>query len=203
MSSTSTTSSPPSASTSPGAKTIVDVTACPGTDSCKLGISSSRGLAGELRTRLYAKNAQLDEAIGNLHIKISGCFNSCGQHHISDIGFYGVNRNVKGYSVPHFQVILGGQWTENAKNYGLAVAAVPSKNIPAVVERITERYTNEREPGESFQAYIKRVGKRDLKAMLEDLTAVPGYDEDHSFYSDWGDPREYTHGDRGTGDVRG
>ena len=63
----------------PGAKTIVDITACPGTDSCKLGISSSRGLAAELRKRLTQKNAMLDEAIGKLHIKISGCFNSCGQ----------------------------------------------------------------------------------------------------------------------------
>src|SRR6185436_12688151 len=73
----------------PGATSIVDVTACPGTDTCKLGISSSRGLAGELRNRLVQKSYQLDAAIKALHIKVNGCFNSCGDHHVSDIGFYG------------------------------------------------------------------------------------------------------------------
>ena len=187
----------------PGAKTIVDITACPGTDSCKLGISSSRGLAAELQRRLAEKGAMLDEAIGGLHIKVSGCFNSCGQHHISDIGFYGVNRNVGGRSVAHFQVILGGRWRDNGGSYGLAVAAVPSRNIPAVVELITDRFRAERESGENFQDFIARLGKRELKAMFEDLRKVPGYDEDRSFYSDWGDPREYTHGDRGKGECAG
>src|SRR5262245_61806408 len=83
----------------PGAQTIVDVTACPGTDTCKLGIASSRGLASELRSRLVAKSVELDEAVQGLHIKISGCFNSCGQHHIADLGFYGVSRNVGGLHV--------------------------------------------------------------------------------------------------------
>ena len=98
----------------PGAGTIVDVTACPGTDTCKLGIASSRGLAAELRTRLAAQSMQLDQAVRDLRIKVSGCFNSCGQHHIADLGFYGVSRNVGGFTVPHFQVVLGGQWSENA-----------------------------------------------------------------------------------------
>ena len=186
-----------------GAGTIADVTACPGTDSCKLGISSSQGLAEELRKRLDAKGAQLDEAIGDLHVKVSGCFNSCAQHHISDIGFYGVNRNIKGRSVPHFQVILGGKWKENGGAYGLAVCAVPSKNVPAALDLITGRYTAERNAGENFQDYIARLGRRELKAMLEELIKVPSYEEDASFYSDWGDPREYTHGDRGKGECAG
>ncbi len=186
-----------------GAGTIVDVTACPGTDSCKLGISSSRGLAGELRRRLGAKNLQIDEALGNLHIKISGCFNSCGQHHVADLGFYGVNRSVKGYSVPHFQVILGGKWVDNGGAYGLAIAAVPSKNIPELVDRLTGRFARERTPGESFQEFIGRIGKRELKVMFDDLTKVPDYEADKSYYSDWGDSREYTHGDRGKGECAG
>jgi sulfite reductase (ferredoxin) len=84
----------------PGAGTIVDVTSCPGTDTCKLGIASSRGLAGELRTRLAEKAANLDAAVQGLRIKVSGCFNSCGQHHVADLGFYGNSRNVGGYTVP-------------------------------------------------------------------------------------------------------
>ena len=76
----------------PCAGTIVDVTACPGTDTCKLGIASSRGLAAELRHRLAAQYHELDQAVKDLRIKISGCFNSCGQHHAADIGFYGISR---------------------------------------------------------------------------------------------------------------
>ncbi|MGH7773055.1 MAG: nitrite/sulfite reductase, partial [Candidatus Binatia bacterium] len=102
----------------PDGGTIVDVTACPGTDTCKLGIASSRGLARELHYRLSEKSLELDEAIKNLRIKVSGCFNSCGQHHIADIGFYGINRNVNGYQVPHFQVLLGGKLRDNAGEYG-------------------------------------------------------------------------------------
>ena len=187
----------------PGAGTIVDVTACPGTDTCKLGISSSRGLAGELRTRLAAKSFMLDEAVKNLRIKISGCFNSCGQHHIADLGFYGMSINVGNRKVPHFQVVLGGKWQDNAGAYGLPLVRVPSKRIPEVIDRVTDRYVRERTANESFQDFLKRVGKKDLRAMLEDLTKIPPYEVDPSFYSDWGDPREYTIGDMGVGECAG
>ena len=187
----------------PGAGTIVDVVACPGTDTCKLGISSSRGLAGELRARLVAKGYELDQAIRGLHIKISGCFNSCGQHHVADLGFYGVSRNKNGYTVPHFQLVLGGKWEENAGAYGLAIGAVPSKRIPETVDRITSRYLEERLAGESFHNYAKRIGKAALKAMIDDLTFVPPHDMDAAYYVDWADAREYTIGDIGIGECAG
>ncbi len=187
----------------PGAGTILDITACPGTDTCKLGISSSRGLAAELRKRLAEKSFQLDEAVQNLHIKISGCFNSCGQHHVADLGFYGVSRKMGGYAVPHFQLVLGGEWTHNAGSYGLPVMAIPSKNIPEVVTRLTEWYVTGRRNGEAFQDFIKRIGKTELKSKLEDLTRLPAAQTDRSFFSDWGDPREYSLGDLGIGECAG
>jgi len=187
----------------PGAATLVDITACPGTDTCKLGISSSRGLAAELRRRVEARNFQLDDAVKDLRIKISGCFNSCGQHHIADIGFYGVSRKVGNRTVPHFQVILGGQTRDNASAYGLATLAVPSKAVPEAVERLCGLFVRERAKGESFQAVIARVGKASVRALLEDLTRVPAYADDSSYYSDWGDPREYTIGDIGVGECAG
>ena len=186
-----------------GAGSIVDVTACPGTDTCKLGIASSRGLAGEIRTRLAAKFMEMDEAVRNLRVKISGCFNSCGQHHIADIGFYGTSRTIGNHKVPHFQVVLGGKWVENAGSYGLAMGSVPAKRIPEVLERITERYVKERTGGQSFQEFIRHIGKKELRNSLEDLMQVPPYQEDASFYSDWGDPREFTIGDMGTGECAG
>ena len=185
------------------AATIVDVTACPGTDTCKLGIASSRGLARELRFRLGEKSLQLDEAVKNLRIKVSGCFNSCGQHHIADIGFYGINRNVKGFQVPHFQVILGGKFQDNAGEYGVAIGAVPSKRIPEAVLSITEFYVRQRRKDERFQEFVARVGKKAIKDLLEDLTKIPAHEVDRSYYSDWGDPREFTLADMGVGECAG
>ena len=186
-----------------GAGTIVDVTACPGTDTCKLGIASSRGLAAEIRTRLAGKFFNLDEAVKNLRIKISGCFNSCGQHHVADLGFYGTSRTIGNRKVPHFQVVLGGKWQDNAGAYGLAMGTVPSRRIPEVVERITDRFVRERQETETFQVFVKRIGKQELRNMLEPLMQVPAYEQDPSFYSDWGDPREFSIGDLGVGECAG
>ena len=186
-----------------GAGTIVDITACPGTDTCKLGIASSRGLAGEIRTRLASKFVEIDEAVKNLRIKISGCFNSCGQHHISDIGFYGTSRTLGNRKVPHFQVVLGGKWQENAAAYGLAIGSVPAKQIPTVLERITERYVRGRQDHQSFQDFVRQIGKKELRGMLEDLMKLPSYEDNPSFFTDWGNPREFTIGDMGTGECAG
>jgi sulfite reductase (ferredoxin) len=185
------------------AATIVDVTACPGTDTCKLGIASSRGLARELRYRLGEKSLELDQAVKNLRIKVSGCFNSCGQHHVADIGFYGINRNVKGFQVPHFQVILGGKFRDNAGEYGVAVGAVPSKRVPEAVLSITEYYVRRRLRDESFQDFVRRIGKKEIKDLLEDLTKIPAHEVGPSYYTDWGDPREFTLTDMGTGECAG
>jgi len=188
---------------SPGADSIVDVTACPGTDTCKLGIASSRGLAGELWERLSAVQYDLDEAVRDLKIKVSGCFNSCGQHHVADIGFYGVTRKRHGYSVPHFQMILGGQMEGNAQSYGLPQFAIPAKRVPEAITRLTGWYGRERDQQEGFQDFIKRQGKPALKDLLKDLTEIAPYEEDADPYTDWHDPREYTTGDIGVGECAG
>jgi sulfite reductase beta subunit-like hemoprotein/uncharacterized protein (UPF0332 family) len=185
------------------AATIIDVTACPGTDTCKLGIASSRGLARELRYRLGEKSLELDAAVKNLRIKVSGCFNSCGQHHIADIGFYGINRNVKGFQVPHFQVILGGKFHDNAGEYGMPIGAVPSKRVPEAVLTISEFYVRTRRSNERFQDFVTRIGKKEIKGLLEDLTKIPAHEVDPSYYSDWGDPREFTLEDMGVGECAG
>ncbi len=187
----------------PGAGTLIDITSCPGTDTCKLGISSSRGLAGELSRRLAERAYELDASVQNLRVKVSGCFNSCGQHHVADIGFYGVSRKAGQHRVPHFQVVLGGQWSDNAGAYGLPMVAIPSKNVPEALTRITDQFVLDRQPDENFQAFARRTGKVAMKALLQDLTQIPGYAENPSFYSDWGDAREYTIKDLGVGECAG
>ena len=188
----------------PYAGNILDIVACPGTDTCKLGISSSRGLAAELRKQLAEKRVQMDQAVENLHVKISGCFNSCGQHHVADIGFYGASRTVNGFKVPHFQVVLGGQWEENAGSYGLPIVAIPSKRIPTALDRITEMYVSQREPTERFVQFVNRIGKLKMRELLEDLSEnIPDHDDDPLLFSDWGDPRLYSLGDIGKGECSG
>jgi sulfite reductase (ferredoxin) len=187
----------------PGASTISDITACPGTDTCKLGISSSRALAAELSKELRSSGLDRDPNAKHLHIKTSGCFNSCGQHHVADLGFLGVSRNVGGRRVPHFQLVVGGQWTNNAGSYGLAIGAVPSKRVPEVVKRLTERYAKERHDSESLADFVNRIGKKTIRALVEELQQLPSHEQDPSFYSDWGDPREYTISDMGEGECAG
>ncbi|MBC8039681.1 MAG: nitrite/sulfite reductase, partial [Opitutaceae bacterium] len=186
-----------------GASTISDITACPGTDTCKLGISSSRSLAAELTKQIRKSGIDQDPNAKHLHIKTSGCFNSCGQHHVADLGFLGVSRNVGGRRVPHFQLVVGGQWTNNAGSYGLAIGAVPSKRVPEIVKRLTERFAKERQGEETFADFTTRIGKKTIRAMVEELQALPTYDQDPSYYSDWGDPREYTISDMGEGECAG
>jgi sulfite reductase (ferredoxin) len=115
-----------------------------------------------------------------------------------------VARNVQGYKVPHFQVVVGGQWEENAGSYGMPIVAIPSKRIPEVVERISEFYLKNRAGGELFTNFVKRIGKLKVRELLDDLTQDhPSHDIDPSFYTDWGDPREFTTGDIGKGECAG
>ena len=186
-----------------GAGTITDVTSCPGTDTCKLGISSSRGLSAELRARLEARSLQFDKTLKHVQIKVSGCNNSCGQHHVADIGFYGSSRNIGAYKVPHFLLLLGGALEDNAGNYGLAIGAIPSKRAPETVDRLLDLYSAERLDGEMFRAWVMRVGKKAVKEKIQDLMEVPPYEQDKSFYVDWHDSREYSIGDIGVGECAG
>jgi sulfite reductase (ferredoxin) len=114
-----------------------------------------------------------------------------------------VSRNVNGRRVPHFQLVVGGELTNNAANYGLAIGAIPSKNVPKAVKWLTDFYVRDKQPGETFKNFVDRVGKKPIRKMVDELNQVPSYEQDPSFYSDWGDPREYTVGDQGVGECAG
>jgi sulfite reductase (ferredoxin) len=186
-----------------GAESIIDITACPGTDTCKLGIGSSRGLAGELRRRMAVKEWQYNQAVKDIRIKISGCFNSCSQHMVAEIGFYGSSRQVQRRRVPHFNLVLGGEWANNASTYGKSMGVLPSKRIPDVVEFLIDTFMQERQANEKFSQFFNRIGRKEMKERLKPFTDVPTYDEDPSFYSDWADSREFTLGDIGVGECAG
>jgi sulfite reductase (ferredoxin) len=105
--------------------------------------------------------------------------------------------------MPHFQLVIGGQWANNGGSYGLAVGAIPSKRVPEAVELITDAFVKQHTAGESFQAWTARIGKAKVRDMLKGLMELPSYDENPDMYRDWGDPREYTTGDMGVGECAG
>ena len=109
----------------------------------------------------------------NLHIKISGCFNSCSQHHTADLGFTASAARLQGTQCRISRLSSAASGSITLGPYGLPVVAIPSKSIPQVVTRLTDRYVAQRNTGESFKDFIKRVGKAELKKMLEDLTKPP------------------------------
>ena len=123
---------------------------------------------------------------------------------MADLGFYGSSRTVNGIKVPHFQVVVGGQWESNGGAYGLPIVAVPSKRVPEAVDRITGFYLQEKQKGESFHNFIKRVGKGPVRKLLDPLVEnLPTPEVEPSLYTDWGDPRSYSIGDIGIGECSG
>ncbi|MBI2952663.1 sulfurtransferase TusA family protein [bacterium] len=186
-----------------GSGSIVDVTACPGADTCNLGITSSRGLAREIRKTLLGSGEAFAKDLEDIKIKISGCPNSCGQHHIANIGFFGTSVRVGDRIVPHFQLVLGGQTEENAAAYGLATVKIPSKNAPAAVRLLADTYRKERKEGERFNDFIRRLGKARLRDLMADLRAVPAFEEGSDYYRDWGHDAEFSLKDMGVGECAG
>ena len=172
-----------------GAESLVDITACPGTDSCKLGVSSSRGLAAHLRGHFIESGVQ--DEIKGFRIKISGCPNSCGQHHIANIGFFGSSRRMGQHIAPYYQVLLGGHMIENASSYGLASGKIHGRYIPDFIEELTGKYTVERNEDESFTDYVARLGKAEIKQILSKYDKIPSYEEAPEFYVDTGDTKEF------------
>ena len=173
----------------PGAESLVDITACPGTDSCKLGVSSSRGLAAHLRGHFIETGHKED--IKDFRIKISGCPNSCGQHHIANIGFFGSSRRIGEHIAPYYLVLLGGHMIENASSYGLATGKIHGKYIPEFIEELTGKYSDEKIEEETFTDYVARLGKAEIKQILSKYDKIPTYEEAPEFYVDTGDTKDY------------
>ncbi|WP_243027013.1 nitrite/sulfite reductase [Thermus albus] len=171
---------------SPQAHTILDITRCPGADTCNLAITHSRGLAQALEAHLANLPLVRDPGLRPIAMKISGCPNSCGQHHIADIGFYGSSRKVGEREVPHYTLLLGGRTREGEARFGQIVARIPARRTPEAVERILRRYQQERQEGENFQAFLDRVGVASFKPLLADLQEIPPYEEAPGFYEDLG-----------------
>ena len=173
-----------------GSGRLADITACPGTDSCKLGIASSRGLAAVMQEKFSNGLSRLADR-DDLKVKISGCFNSCGQHHIADIGLFGSVQRKGNHSAPVFQITVGGTMKNNAASYGLAVGKVAAKNAPDAIAKLTDLYTAEKQEGETFNAFADRMGRTRMKDELDEFAVKSTYEETPELYEDNRQPWEY------------
>jgi len=153
-----------------GASTIGDVTSCPGAESCKLAVTQSRGLGRLLSDTLAARPDLAQEAAAGV-IKISGCPNGCGQHHIATLGFQGSVRKVDGRAVPQYFVMVGGAATSEGATFARLAAKVPARRVGKAVERLLDWYRRDRSDQESPQGFFARVKVTDVKTLLADLEA--------------------------------
>jgi len=169
----------------PSADRSADITACPGSATCQLGITSSRGLALAIGEIFRNGHAHLADEAG-IRIKISGCPNSCGHHHIAGIGFSGGSKEFHGNQVPTYQVYLGASLNLDGTRYARPTVKVPAKNAPALVGRLLDLYRAERLDGEKFEGFVERIGLSRIREAVKDLTDLPAPSESPGAYIDWG-----------------
>lgn len=173
----------------PGFDSIADITACPGTDTCNLGISSSTGIAAKLEEVIHD---EFPDLVYNkdIKIKISGCMNSCGQHGIASIGFHGSSLKSAGKTLPALQVLLGGGIVgDGVGRVADKVIKVPSKRGPDVLRTLLHDYETNGQENELFNEYYDRQGERYFYELLKPLTDLASLqDED---FVDWGQEAKF------------
>jgi sulfite reductase beta subunit-like hemoprotein len=173
----------------PGAELARDVVSCPGADTCNLAVTQSRGLADDIGRSL--EEAGLAD-VGGIRINISGCTNSCGQHHISDIGFMGVERRAHGQSAPGYQMLLGGRVGQAEIEFGAKALRLPARNCGPAAVRVIGRFAAERDAGEPFGSWLDRSGgAATLGKELADLDVFPTPDVGPEYYIDFDETGPY------------
>jgi sulfite reductase (NADPH) hemoprotein beta-component len=172
-----------------GARTLADVTSCPGAEACRLAVTQSRGLGRALEQRLRAR-PDLVDAAGSLDLKISGCPNGCGQHHVAGLGFQGSVRRLGDRVVPQYFVMVGGGVNGHAQ-FGRLVAKIPARRVPDAVERLVALYRQERAPGQTALEWLRSADDARLKAALADLERLTPEDALPADFVDLGEEGEY------------
>jgi sulfite reductase beta subunit-like hemoprotein len=150
------------------AGTIADVTSCPGAESCKLAVTQSRGLGKFLGDHLR-EHPELIAKAPDLQIKISGCPNGCGRHHIAGLGFQGSVRKVAGKAIPQYFVMVGGGPEGDGVHFGRLAAKVPARRMTVALERLLDLYVTDRAAGETATSFFRRVDVARVKGVLSDL----------------------------------
>jgi sulfite reductase beta subunit-like hemoprotein len=152
---------------------ITDVVSCPGADYCSLAVSRSMGVAESIREHLLKTNGHVED-LGVFRIRISGCPNSCGQHHVGDIGLTGLSlKGDDGQDHPHYSMLVGARVGEEDATIGSRVSGrFPVEEIPKVVAALADLYREQRQPGEPFADFVTRVGTARISEVARHAAAV-------------------------------
>ncbi len=173
-----------------GAGTIADPVSCPGAETCRLAVTQSRGLGRLLHEHVRARPA-LADAAADLDVRISGCPNGCGQHHVAGLGFQGSVRKLGGRAVPQYFVMVGGGTTEGNAHFARLAAKVPARRAGEALERLVALYRAEARAGETAKEYFRRVDVGRVKAALADLETLAAADAGPADFVDLGDDAEF------------
>ena len=173
-----------------GAETLEDTTTCPGADTCRLGITSAKGLGANISAAMNNGLGRFKELSRNLKVKISGCPNGCAQHGVANIGFQGAALVHEGKTVPAHELFVGGSSDLDQTAFGERIGKFPAYNCAKIVETLLELYSKEKQGSETFNACTARLGKERLKEALAPLAVIPPFDTNPEFYKDWGHENE-------------
>jgi len=176
----------------PDAGRLSDVVSCPGAETCRLAVTQSRGLGRVLTEQLSARPDLVDLVpAGAGEIKISGCPNGCGQHHIAAIGFQGSVRKLAGRALPQYFVLVGGGFSDGQAHFGKVVSKVPINRLGDALERLLALYKARREDGEALGTFYRRLPPAEATEALKDLAAITPEEAQPADYFDFGENREF------------
>ncbi|RUM50533.1 MAG: hypothetical protein DSY47_01410, partial [Hydrogenothermus sp.] len=181
-----------------GASSYLDITSCPGSETCGLGITSSRDVSRTIYEKL-PKNRKIFEKLRNITIKVSGCPNSCAHHHVASIGLHGVAMKVEDTLIPAYIIHLGGRANIDEAKIGEMVIKIPAKNVPDAILHLINLYL-ESNNEKSFEDFIRNFGMDNLK---KELSKFQDFYQDVEYNKDWGSEKEFSLEDLGVGECAG
>ncbi|MDR5694592.1 MAG: nitrite/sulfite reductase [Armatimonadota bacterium] len=187
-----------------GAGRLVDITACPGAETCRVGITNSKALTKVLENTIEREGLADLEGV---RIKVSGCPNSCGHHYIATIGLYGGAHRVGEHHLPCYHLLLGGGGQEDGVRFGRFIARIPAKRVPEAVIALVRLYQQEHQrggnpmPEETFIEFIGRLGRDKLKEVLGPFIEAASFEESPEDYYDWGAGRKFALDERSEGEC--
>jgi len=165
---------------------------CAGASTCRLGICLSKNLIKAIKNKFDGKNLKLSTKLNNIKINISGCPNSCGQHHLADIGFFGKAKKVNGFYAPYYYVVAGANINENKSKFAEKLGELPAKNVPDFLEEFLLFVDKNKKTDESFYSFYTNKGKERIIGLINKYNEIPYFEENKFYYYDWGEEKQFS-----------
>ncbi len=174
--------------------------ACAGADTCRLGICLAKGASSAIKSTLsQLEEAKLDK-LSDFRINLSGCPNSCGQHNLAQLGFYGkASRNDRLY--PAYYVTIGGQTGIGTAQLGERIGEISARDVPSFTSKVISAYASKMDNYPDFNSYLLAQGKAEIKNILEAHKVIPSFEEDKNYYFDWGAEELFSIKGKGTAEC--